>query len=219
MTAPIDPGCSHRSRPSESGGDRTLARVLLRRAWLRADAAIRLAGGVRFRRRLSPPHRTQHLGKFRWSAAPAELHRLVSSRDPLPDSCDPGRRVTKINRRRNHTRWRERSWSERSIVSARSGRERRRAVLGSAAGIVAAGPEWRVGNVHARARSRRFVARNVQSCACAKSLCRRVHGIHPGAWRQAPRLHYVFTIGGTISSVGPSSTPCLSLLWRTLYPK
>ena len=58
---PIDPGRRHRPRPPEGRRPRPRARLLQRRARLRAHAAVRRRGRVRLRRRLSPPHRAQHL--------------------------------------------------------------------------------------------------------------------------------------------------------------
>ena len=76
----------HRPRPSQGGRSRPRARLLLRRARLRADAALRQPGRLRRGRRLSPPHRPQHLGEQGRLAAAARHHRPLST---SPSSIRP----------------------------------------------------------------------------------------------------------------------------------
>ena len=87
--------CRHEHRPCASEGRRyrPRARLLSRRARLRAEAALRHAGGVHRRGRLSPSHRAQHLGKRRRPSARARHHRPLSSRHPLSDARGAGRRA------------------------------------------------------------------------------------------------------------------------------
>ena len=74
---------AHRPRAPQGRRPRARAVVLLRRAGLRADAAARQRGGLRVGRRLSPPHRAQHLGEPRRLAAAARHDRPLSPGDPL----------------------------------------------------------------------------------------------------------------------------------------
>ena len=57
------PARRHRPRPPQGRGPRSGAGVLLRRARVRAPAAIRDAGRVHLGGRISPPHRPEHVGK------------------------------------------------------------------------------------------------------------------------------------------------------------
>ena len=86
-------GNADRACSSQGGRSRTRAGILLRRARLRADAAHGAPGGVHFGRRLSSPHRAEHLGEQGRSSAAARHHRTVSHRDPLSDPRRAGRRA------------------------------------------------------------------------------------------------------------------------------
>ena len=67
----VIPQGPHRPRPPQGRRPRPGARLLPRRARLRADPALRRAGGVPLGRRLSPPHRAEHLGEPRRPPAAA----------------------------------------------------------------------------------------------------------------------------------------------------
>ena len=90
----------HRPRPPQSRRPRPRARLLLRRARLRAAATDRRRRGLRFGRRLPPPHRPQHLALAGRIAATGEQHRPLPRRDPLPDPARAGRSAAPPRRRR-----------------------------------------------------------------------------------------------------------------------
>ena len=116
-----------RACPSQGRRSRSRARLLLRRARLRADAAHGLGRGVHFGRRLSPPHRPQHLGEQRRPSAAAGHHRAVPHRDPLSDAPGAGGCAASRDQAGIAARRRQRPRRQRGALSARSRRERRRA--------------------------------------------------------------------------------------------
>src|SRR6266446_5160824 len=78
-------GNAHWACSSQGGRSRSCAGILLRCAWVRGDATPELGRGVHFGRRLSPPHRFEHLGKQRRPPPPAATHGTVSSRNSLSE--------------------------------------------------------------------------------------------------------------------------------------
>src|ERR1700722_6387891 len=85
---------------------------------------------VHFGRRLSPPHRPEHLGKQRRPSPSAGNDRIVSHRDSLSDPPSARRRVISGSTGRQSSGRRQRSRRQGGALSARPRRERRRIVLG-----------------------------------------------------------------------------------------
>ncbi|CAA9231270.1 MAG: Glyoxalase family protein, partial [uncultured Chthoniobacterales bacterium] len=153
--------CSNRPCASEGIRSRARVRLLLRCAGLRIDAALRNAGCVRGGRRVSSPHRVKHLGKRRRECARSRHDGAVPSRRALSHACRIGSCAEAADRCEHPARRRERSRGERSALPARPRSQRRRALLGSPAGQVAARCEWRRRHVHTSLGSRRFAARGL----------------------------------------------------------
>src|SRR5438876_6054963 len=119
----------YRARPPHGVGPRPLARVLSRRPGLRGDDSVRPGGGVPVGRRLPPPHRPQHLGMARRTAAAGGDDRAVPLRHPLPRSARPSGGGAARARARHPDRGRLGPRRQRSGVCARSGRQWRGALL------------------------------------------------------------------------------------------
>jgi hypothetical protein len=130
--------------------------ILLWRSRFPIDATLRPSRRFHFGGRVSSPHRAQHVGKSRRLSASARQHGTLSPGDSLSDARRACRRPASPGACEHFARRRVRPRGERSALSARSRRQRRRTLLGSPARKVAAGGRWRTGNVHAPARSRQF---------------------------------------------------------------
>ena len=118
---------------------------------------IRRRGGLRLRRRLSPPHRPQHLAL---EGRPAAAARAAPASSTWRSATRPARALADALRRllrgRAGARRRLRPRGQRGALPQRPRRQRRRALLGPPARAVAAicrrrGPR----DVHAPPRSRR----------------------------------------------------------------
>ena len=133
---------AHRPRAPQGRRPGSGAVVLLRRAGLRADAALRQPGGLPVGRRLPPPHRPQHLGKPRRQAAAARQHRPLSHGHPVSHAGSARRRAAARAGGRHRARRRQRPRRQRGALPARLRPERRRAVLGQAARAVAGRRRW-----------------------------------------------------------------------------
>ena len=152
----------HRPRPPQGRRHRPLARLLLRRARLRAAAALRRRRGLRLGRRLPPPHRPQHLAlEGRLAAAAAAPPASSTSRSatrPARALADALRRLIEagvpLERRLRPRR-------QRGALPRRPRRQRRRALLGPAEGGVAAR--------RSRARRSRCTRARSTSRACSPS--------------------------------------------------
>ena len=130
----------HRPRALESRRHRPRDRVLQRRAGVRSDHAARRPGGVRIRRRLSSPHRPEHLAEPRRLSRSSTPHRPLSLRNPLPDAARSRTRGAPRHRRRRSHSGSGRPRRERVYLSRRSRRQRHRAHARSARSRVAARP-------------------------------------------------------------------------------
>ena len=101
------------------------------------DSAAFLSAG-----RLPSPHRPQHVGESRRPAATAGHDRALPLRHPVPRPRDLRRRAAPARQGRRSSRRRGRSRGQRGALSARSRRQRTRALLGPAAVGVAARRRW-----------------------------------------------------------------------------
>ena len=128
---------------------------------------IGAAGGIHFRRRLSSSHRAQYLGEPRRFAAAAGHDRPLPSRHSLSDAGGTRRRAAPADRSEYSARRRLRPRRQRGALSARSRRQRRRALLGPAEGTLAAHRRRQARDVHPPARSDGAVARGRDYAAAA----------------------------------------------------
>jgi len=91
---------------------------------LEVTPALRAAGGLSFRRRVSSSHRLEHLGKRGRRTSGGGNNRSLSRGDPLSDAGGVGRRVAASAQGQHYAGRSLGSWRERSVVFARSGWQR-----------------------------------------------------------------------------------------------
>jgi GTP-binding protein YchF len=136
------------------------------------SSAVRIAGGLHKRRRISPSHRTEHLGEPGRVASASRHYRPVSHRDRLPWARRARGRPEAASCCRDRTGRRERPRRERSAVCPRSGRKWRGTLLGPAGRKLAQDGKRRDRDVYQTARSaqpsrrssRRLVGRRSPRC-------------------------------------------------------